>query len=57
MPEIRIVTLYMNAYTDSEKVQLSDEHKDFKWLLPMEFQTLELAPALQKFLKNPKEGI
>jgi 8-oxo-dGTP pyrophosphatase MutT (NUDIX family) len=57
MPEIRIVTLFINAHTDCEKVQLSDEHKDFKWLLPAEFQTLELAPALKKFLKNPKDGI
>ena len=55
-PDIRIAVLYMKAHTDSDSVEISNEHQDYQWLLLSEFPK-NLTPALKKVLQNFKEGI
>lgn len=55
-PDLRIAVLYMKAHTDSDRVQISEEHQDYKWLLVTEFPK-NLTPALQKFLLNNSERV
>jgi len=55
-PDLRIAVLYMKAHTDSDRIKISEEHQDHKWLLVTEFPK-NLTPALQKFLLNNNERI
>lgn len=48
------ITIAYVAKAVSEKVTLSFEHTDFKWLSAEEFLKLESAPKLMRFVRNLK---
>ncbi len=46
------VTIAYKAKTDSDKVTLSFEHTQFKWVTPEEFLNLESSETQKRFVKN-----
>ena len=46
------VTIAYKAKTDSNKVILSFEHTEFKWVIPEEFLILESSNTQKRFIKN-----
>lgn len=48
------VTIVYKAKTDSNKITLSLEHTQFKWVTPEEFLTLESSETQKNFVKNLK---
>jgi len=48
------VTIAYTAKTISDKVTLSSEHDEFKWLTTEEFLKLESPDKLKRFVKNLK---
>lgn len=48
------VTIAYTAKTDSDKVTLSFEHNEFKWITPEEFLDLESSETQKRFIKNLK---
>jgi 8-oxo-dGTP diphosphatase len=46
------VTIAYKAKTDSDKVTLSFEHTQFKWVTPEEFLNLESSETQRYFVKN-----
>lgn len=46
------VTIAYTAEAVSEKVNLSYEHNEFKWLAPKEFLKLESSDKLKRFVNN-----
>ena len=54
-PDFKVAVLYMKAHTDSDEINISDEHQDHQWLAITEFPR-NITPALQKFLRNIKDG-
>lgn len=49
IPKIRVVLIHMKAHIVSGKIQLSDEHEDYVWLLPEQFPSKQLAPKIINF--------
>jgi hypothetical protein len=48
------ITIGYTALAASEKVVLSFEHDEFKWVKAEEFLELESAPKLRRFVENLK---
>ncbi len=46
MPKFQVALIYMKAHAVSGNLQLSEEHEDFVWLRPEEFNSKELTPKL-----------
>jgi len=46
------ITIAYKAKTDSDKITLSFEHNEYKWLTPKEFLNLESSPVLKKFAEK-----
>ena len=46
------VTIAYKAESDSDKVTLSFEHTQFKWVTPEEFLNLESSETQKRFVKN-----
>lgn len=46
------VTIAYTAKTKSDKIKLSFEHNDFKWIDKEEFLKLESSKKLKRFIKN-----
>ncbi|MDP2873810.1 MAG: NUDIX hydrolase [bacterium] len=50
------ITIGYTALAVSEKVTLSFEHNEFKWVTAKEFLGLESAPKLKQFVENLKQN-
>jgi len=52
IPNLNLAYMFMSGTVDSEKVILSDEHDDFKWMSLEDARKLDLFPACRPLIES-----